>query len=344
MIKKLKWKFVAINMFIISIILFVSFGILYYSTSNDMKQKNINMMQGIINNPFKLKIIENHSEEIRLPYFAVLLNNDKVINNVIGNYYDLSNIDLLESIVDKVVNSNKSVGELQDVNLRYLYSETNKNYYCIVFSDTSSEKAVLKNLISTCIVIYILSFIIFLIISILLARWAVNPVKQAWEQQKQFIADASHELKTPITVITTNAELLENTKYNENDIHIYSNNILNVSKQMKILLERMIELARGDIETKTQHNKINMSKLVFDEILPYEAVFFENNIDLKYTIDENIMVNGDIIQEKKFLWNNQNLFFKDFIVEIMLILIKKVLVLVLPLQKILLLIIRERFG
>ena len=145
----------------------------------------------------------------------------------------------MQGFIDEVMDSNKTIGELHDVNLRYLYSQSSENNR-IVFSDISNEKAILKSLLNTCIRIYMLSFAAFLVISILLAKWAVKPVQQAWEQQKQFIADASHELKTPLTVITTNAELLENAKYHENDIHIFSNNILNMSKQMRILLERMI--------------------------------------------------------------------------------------------------------
>ena len=300
MIDKLKLKFVIINMLIISIILFISMGILYYSTSDDLKQRSINMMDNINKNPYKLKIIEEHSDEISLPYFAVLLDSSGNIENVIGGYYDLSNIDLLQDIIDEVIESGKTIGELHGVNLRYLYSQSSENCR-IVFSDTSNEKAVLKSLLNTCIWIYILSFAAFLVINVLLARWAVKPAQKAWEQQKQFIADASHELKTPLTVITTNAELLENSKYNENDIHIFSNNILNMSKQMRVLLERMIELAKGDIQTKTKNDQIDMSKLIFDGILPYEAIFFEKNLDLQYNIEENIKINGDILQIKQIL-------------------------------------------
>ena len=300
MIDKLKLKFVIINMLIISIILFISMGILYYSTSDDLKQRSINMMDNINKNPYKLKIIEEHSDEISLPYFAVLLDSNGDIENVIGGYYDLSNIDLLQDIIDEVIESGKTIGELHGVNLRYLYSQSSENCR-IVFSDTSNEKAVLKSLLNTCIWIYMLSFAAFLVINVLLARWAVKPVQKAWEQQKQFIADASHELKTPLTVITTNAELLENSKYNENDIHIFSNNILNMSKQMRVLLERMIELAKGDIQTKTKNDQIDMSKLILDGILPYEAIFFEKNLDLQYNIEENIKINGDILQIKQIL-------------------------------------------
>lgn len=275
MIKKLRRKFIVINMLIISVILLISLGILCYSTGRDLKKKSINMMENIIINPFKLKVIEEHSDEVRLPYFAVLLDSQNEVDDIIGGYYDLSDVAFLEEVVQGIVNSGEGIGELENMNLRYLYKETPK-YSRIVFSDTSSEKSALRNLLNTCLGTYILSFAAFLGISVLLAKWAVRPVETAWEQQKQFIADASHELKTPLTVITTNAELLENSGTNERDVRIFSGNILNMAEQMRVLLERMIELAKGDMETGIKYSKVNLSKLIMDGILPYEAVFFEN--------------------------------------------------------------------
>jgi signal transduction histidine kinase len=79
----------------------------------------------------------------------------------------------------------------------------------IVFSDISSEISTMQSLLRNCILIGLLAFFSFLLISILFARWAVKPVEDAWNQQRQFVSDASHELKTPLTVILTNAELLK---------------------------------------------------------------------------------------------------------------------------------------
>ena len=79
---------------------------------------------------------------------------------------------------------------------------------CIVFADMSSEINTINNLLQNCLLIGAASFIIFLMISILLARWAVKPVAVAWEQQRQFVSNASHELKTALTVILSNAQML----------------------------------------------------------------------------------------------------------------------------------------
>mgnify|MGYP002242549979 CR=1 FL=1 len=83
----------------------------------------------------------------------------------------------------------------------------------LVFADISSERATLDGLRRTCLLIGGLSFLAFLWVSVLLSKWAVRPVERAWQQQRQFLSDASHELKTPLTVILSNAELLERRRW-----------------------------------------------------------------------------------------------------------------------------------
>ncbi len=91
-----------------------------------------------------------------------------------------------------------------------------------------------------------LCFAAFLLISWLLARWAVQPVEKAWQQQRQFVADASHELKTPLTVIMTNAELLNSPDFDEAHRSQFAAHILTMSRQMRQLIEEMLDLARTD--------------------------------------------------------------------------------------------------
>ena len=116
----------------------------------------------------------------------------------------------------------------------------------MIFADTTSEQSTLNNLVKNCILIGVLCFFAFLGISIKLAAWTVKPVKWAWQQQRQFVSDASHELKTPLTVIMTNAELLQSEE-NDRDSQVrFSANILTMSRQMRALVEQMLELARAD--------------------------------------------------------------------------------------------------
>lgn len=89
------------------------------------------------------------------------------------------------------------------------------------------------SLTNTCVIIGVLSFAVFLGLSFLLARWAVKPVETAWNQQRQFVADASHELKTPLTVILTNAELLQEPEYDEQARSRFVDSIMTMSHQMR---------------------------------------------------------------------------------------------------------------
>jgi len=159
----------------------------------------------------------------------------------------------------------------------------------LIFADISSEINTMKSLVRTCIVIGILSFLAFLGVSLLLARWAVKPVEKAWNQQRQFVADASHELKTPLTVITTNAELLQNPQCGEGERTVFSQNILTVSRQMRGLTESLLDLARVDNGTgNMSFTDTDLSRVVTEASLPFEAVFFEKGLALAAEIEPGI--------------------------------------------------------
>lgn len=170
----------------------------------------------------------------------------------------------------------------------------------MVFADTTNEQSALNNLLMNCIWVGIAAFVVFLVISIYLARWAVQPVDEAWKQQKQFVADASHELKTPLTVIMTNAELLLESDYSSNEKDTFSVSILSMCRQMRGLVERLLELARTDDGgIKTNFNTHNFSDILTDAVLPFEPVFFERGIALKTEIEPDVFLNGDAAQLKQ---------------------------------------------
>lgn len=135
-------------------------------------------------------------------------------------------------------------------------------------------------------------FVIFFLflVSIGLSRWLTFPVIQTLESQKQFISDASHELKTPLTVISSNADLLEK--------EIGSNTRLKYIRQetarMNHLVQEMLTLVRMDNHKNVYRSKItfSLSRTLMGIVLPFESVAFEHGISLDTQIEENLNFHG----------------------------------------------------
>ena len=164
----------------------------------------------------------------------------------------------------------------------------------VVFADASGELAAMASLRRSCLLVGSGGFLAFLGLSILLARWAVGPVDQAWRRQQQFVADASHELKTPLTVILANAELLADPGCTGGER--LAGNILTVARQMRSLVERLLELARMDAGKGEAQEPVDLSQLVGDALLPFGPVFFEAGLTLESRVEEGIWVRGSGMQ------------------------------------------------
>ena len=289
MLRKLRLKFVIINMAIVTAMLCVIFGLIYHSTRVDLEQENLNMMRAIASFPAldRPGRPDEPPEEVRLPYFTLQIGEDGAVSAFGGGYYDLSDTEFLQELADEVRRTPGDTGVLEDYNLRFCRVATPLGER-LVFSDISSERATLDGLLRTCLLIGLLSFGAFLILSLLLARWAVKPVERAWRQQRQFVADASHELKTPLAVITTNAELLQNGEETGPAGHI-----LSTARQMRTLVEGLLELARADGGgAEAPMERVDWSALVEEAVLPFEPVFFERGLALSPRVQPGLAVWG----------------------------------------------------
>ena len=294
MIKRLRIKFVIINMAMMTVMLCVILGMLYNFTQNNLITENISMMKTIAANPFQPDRPGEDSQDLRLPYFALQIGHRGELISTGGGYYDLSDAEFLSELIEESLGSGRETGVIEEHNLRF-YQTTNRSGTVLVFSDLSSEQATLRSLLQTSVFIGILSFFGMLAISIFLSVWTVKPVEKAWVQQKQFVADASHELKTPLTVIMTNSELLQSADYTPEDKEQFSKSIFTMAHQMRYLVERMLELARADNQQKQlTMTPINFSKVVADAAISFEGIFFEKGLSLESEIEPNLSVNGNV--------------------------------------------------
>ena len=117
-----------------------------------------------------------------------------------------------------------------------------------------------------------------------LTKWIIKPVIESFNKQKQFIEDASHELKTPISVIIASAEALEN----EPEEKKWLDNIKSESERMSNLVSDLLDMAKSENGIKEQYTNENLSKLVERSVLTFESLIYEKDIKLDYNIEENI--------------------------------------------------------
>lgn len=292
MLKKLRLKFILVNMTIVTIMLGIIFCLLYYSASRNLERGSLQMMESLSLGPVVPGPPDISRGNIRLPYFSILIDHDGRTVEAEGNFFDLSNKEQLNSILTLTNEANSERGILKEYKLRFLCSHTPLGTR-IVYADITNEQSILLNLIQAFSIVGGVAFLVFLGISILLARWAVKPVARAWQQQKQFVADASHELKTPLTVIQTSAELLHASDCPDADREPLSESILTMSYQMRGLVENLLDLARIDNgSVKEEFIIVSFSDIVSEAAMTFEPVFFEKSLPLHYEIEPDIRVNG----------------------------------------------------
>ena len=291
MIRKLRIKFVCIVMAITMLLVGSILGVVIHFTGQSMEMQSVSMMRAIAAKPFQQGHLGKPADdEVRLPFFTVQISNRGELITAGGGYFDLSDQEYLQKIVNLALESGQETGELKAYDLRFLKSASPMGI-AIVFSDTATETATLRSLVYTSVVIFLGAMLIFFGISILLSRWAIKPVEKAWNQQRQFVADASHELKTPLAVIMANAELMGNE--DGEDKKKYSENILSTTYQMRTLVENMLEMARVDNGAlKIKLNPLELSELVQDAVLSFKLLYEEKNMGLRSVITPDICVCG----------------------------------------------------
>ena len=293
MIKKLRVKFVCVIMVIVMLMLGIILGVVIHFTGQNMQMQSINMMRRIAAAPFQHGNLGKPSnDEVRLPFFTVQISSRGDLLKASGGYFDLTDREHIQEIVNLALLSENETGELKAHDLRYLKSVSPRGF-TIVFSDTTTESTTLKHMVYSCLAVFLVAMPVFLGISILLSRWVIKPVETAWNQQRQFVSDASHELKTPLAVIMANAELIQSEDTPAEEKKKFSETILSTTYQMRSLVENLLEMARMDNGTvKMNFTCVDFSDLVTDAVLSFQLLYEEKEMGLRCAAADGIQLQG----------------------------------------------------
>jgi len=214
--------------------------------------------------------------------YTITLNNNEIIS-IISHRID-------EEISDEIKNKANKITKNINENTNYmgnLYTEKYSYSYhdnIITLVDHSDDTNKLLSTLTLSILLFITTEIISFIIASIISGWITKPALESFNKQKDFIADASHELKTPLAVIMASSESIAENKNNKK----FLENIKNEANRMNTLIQKLLTLAKTENNNHKTYENINLSKTTQKQILSMESLFFEKNIKLDYNIDENI--------------------------------------------------------
>lgn len=359
MFKKLRNKFLWLNMVMISILLIASFFVVFMVTYNNLSRtinNELNHSLGIFqnknmndknfipnNNGFRNpnNIFDRNRNDNNLDYepggektnsepakptdlynippapnepITILVKNDKSIIQKRSPYdYD---DDFYNEVINKAINNinekienNDSISKSEDI-IKYndvywkymvkVVSPTNligaETVYSISMLNVNTQLNFLQKLIFILFFVLIFALIIVFLICLYFANKSIKPIELAWDKQTQFIADASHELKTPLTTINANVDVLlahsDNTISDEKKWLIY---IQDEAKRMAKLTDTLLYLTKVDYSSSdnTMFSNFSLSSAVENILLTLEAVIYEKKFDLSETILDDVNISGD---------------------------------------------------
>ena len=220
----------------------------------------------------------------KVDFFAVMADKNGKFKATLNND-DLSD-ETAQSYITAIMEKNVDTAML---NSFQFFRTSKKNGTLIVFTDKSGELDVLKQLKKITIIIGLISTIILAAAAYFLSKKSIEPIKIAFNRQKQFVSDASHELKTPLTVISANADVLEG-EIGENKWLSY---IKSQTERMNVLVNDLLSLTRlENNSSKFMVAEFDLSKAIENTALPFECQAFEQNKKFIIDVDKGIKING----------------------------------------------------
>ena len=288
MIRHLRWKVVATNMLLISLVLLTVFAaVVLISRANYRESVQQQLYQALESGDYGSR--QPGAEGI--PCFVAEVYASGMARVAGNSYYDLSDQSQLAAIVTEALAQEEDTGLLADFHLRYL-RKTGYTSTLIAFTDTTLESTTMRSMAAVCSLAGSAALLVLFLCSYLLSGVVTRPVGAAWAQQEQFLSDASHELKTPLTVILSSAELLNQSALPEQAVYI--DNIREESRRMKLLVEDMLTLSRAQRSAGSlPEQTADLSEAAMTAALRFEPVAFEAGKRLEYDIAPELPVRGD---------------------------------------------------
>ncbi len=300
MIKALRRKFILIAMSSVIVVLSAIIGIINitnYCNINNSINKKITVLaenNGIFPKlDFKDDKRDMHNKDFspeapfETRYFSVILRNDGTVISVnTGKIAAISTSTAQEYAVN-LYNNNSKEGFID--NYKYICVENN-NDLLYIFLDCGKDLSTFYSFLAVSVLVSFVGILLVFILVVICSKIAIMPIAESYEKQKQFITNASHEIKTPLTIIDANTEVIEMVS-GENE---WTQSIKKQIKRLTSLTEELVFLSRMDEGTNVlQMLEFSISDAVYETSKPFITLAETQGKILNLNIQKNITYNGD---------------------------------------------------
>ena len=310
MFKKSRWKIVASIMTVLVILWVGTLAVIYTSSYIEMSEHNKKMLiehseMHMLNNDFeklppslpkpeKGKHDFSQTPEFMLStFYTVAFSENGDILEIKNDLQSVHSDEELINLATELIKSEKNTGSKKSL----FYHISDKGDYILVsFMDNTITHKNMSTLFRYTLIFGLIALVLFFFVAVYLAKKIVAPLEESYSKQKQFVSDAGHELKTPVSVISANSDLLLR-EIGENK---WLSNIQYENERMSKLVSQLLELAKAE-NVNSVTEELNFSRLVNGEVLPFESVAFEKGFELITAIEDNIIIEGNSAQLKQLV-------------------------------------------
>lgn len=195
-----------------------------------------------------------------------------------------------QMLLDHVVKKGETDGNYEQLQF---FRKDFTGGFVVVFSDRSADHLLLKQLLSVSILVFILMEGVVFFLTMILTKRAMRPMQETFERQRQFISDAGHELKTPLTIISANTDILQD----EIGPNKWLSYIQSQTERMRTLVSDMMNLTKLEMgDPRKDFTSFSLSAAVSSAALPFESQAFEQEKTLTLEIQEDLQYTGNMEQ------------------------------------------------
>lgn len=301
MLKRLRRKFCAITLLLVGLVLVAALGSTFVSAANTQGEITRSMLEKSLDMGFAQPPTLGAGENADRAFVVTLDVSDAgVVLSRSGAAIEVSS-DQMAGIIAKALQSPSDSGHSEKLHVAWMKRQTDSGF-TLALCDTTSRDGAIARQLGMDVAIFVGAMAALAVVVRILSKWALSPVEHAWDQQRRFISDASHELKTPLAVICANSQILQRDASIPEGSRRWVESTAEEADHMKGLVEDLLTLARADeaaagtTEDALRHDEVDLSSIVDEAALEFDAVAFERGCSIDSRVAGNIVVRGDADQ------------------------------------------------